>query len=72
MGGKEYAVTELAAIEAASACQTQEEMCIRDRLKLWLDLDHSANKGSWNRRIIQSQLRMVSPTVVEGLSLIHI
>jgi hypothetical protein len=24
MGGKEYAVTELAAIEAASACQTQE------------------------------------------------
>ena len=41
-----------------------------DQLKLWLDLDHSANKGSWNRRIIQSQLRMVSPTVVEGYSII--
>lgn len=41
-----------------------------DLLKLWLDLDHSANKGSWNRRIIQSQLRMVSPTVVEGYRII--
>ena len=41
-----------------------------DQLKLWLDLDHSANKGSWNRRIIQSQLRMVSHTVVEGYRII--
>lgn len=41
-----------------------------DQLKLWLDLDHSANKGSWNRRIIQSQLRMVSPTVVEEYRII--
>lgn len=41
-----------------------------DQLKLWLDLDHSANRGSWNRRIIQSQLRMVSPTVVEGYRII--
>ena len=41
-----------------------------DQLKLWSDLDHSANKGSWNRRIIQSQLRMVSPTVVEGYRII--
>lgn len=41
-----------------------------DQLKLWLDLDHSANKGSWNRRIIQSQLLMVSPTVVEGYRII--
>ena len=41
-----------------------------DQLKLWLDLDHSANKGSWNRRIIQSQLSMVSPTVVEGYRII--
>ena len=40
------------------------------QLKLWLDLDHSANKESWNRRIIQSQLRMVSPTVVEGYRII--
>lgn len=38
--------------------------------KLWLDLDHSANKGSWNRRIIQSQIRIVSPTVVEGYRII--
>ena len=43
---------------------------VGDQLKLWLDLDHSANKGSWNRRIIQSQLRMVSPTVVEGYRII--
>ena len=41
-----------------------------DQLKLWLDLDHSANKGSWNRRIIQSQIRVVSPTVVEGYRVI--
>ena len=41
-----------------------------DQLKVWVDLDHSANKGSWNRRIIQSQLRMVSPTVVEGYRII--
>lgn len=41
-----------------------------NQLKLWLDLDHSANKGSWNRRIIQSQIRVVSPTVVEGYRII--
>lgn len=41
-----------------------------ESLKLWLDLDHSANKGSWNRRIIQSQIRMVSPTMVEGYRII--
>ena len=40
------------------------------QLKLWLDLDHSANKESWNRRIIQSQIRVVSPTVVEGYRII--
>ena len=40
------------------------------QLKLWLDLDHSANKESWNRRIIQSQIRVVSPTVVEGYRVI--
>ena len=52
-------------------------MCIRDsiysdggQLKLWLDLDHSANKESWNRRIIQAQLRMGSPTVGEGYRII--
>lgn len=38
--------------------------------RLWLDMDHSANKGSWNRRIIQSQIRMVSPTTVEGYRII--
>lgn len=35
-----------------------------------LDMDHSAQKGSWNRRIIQSQIRVVSPTVVEGYRII--
>lgn len=38
--------------------------------QLLLDLDHSAQKGSWNRRIIQSQIRMVSPTVIEGYRII--
>lgn len=37
---------------------------------IWLDLDHSANKGSWNRRVIQAQIRQVSPTVVEGYRII--
>jgi putative alpha-1,2-mannosidase len=38
--------------------------------QLWLDLDHSADKGSWSRRIIQSQIRVISPTVVEGFRII--
>ncbi|WP_300702553.1 GH92 family glycosyl hydrolase [Bacteroides sp.] len=39
-------------------------------VQVWLDLDHSANKGSWGRRIIQSQIRVVSPTIVEGYRII--
>lgn len=39
-------------------------------IKLWLDLNHSANKGSWDRRIIQSQIRLISPTIVEGFRVI--
>lgn len=38
--------------------------------QVWLDLDHSANKGSWGRRIIQSQIRIISPNVVEGYRII--
>ena len=38
--------------------------------QLIVDLDHSAPKGSWDRRIIQSQLRIVSPTVIEGYRII--
>lgn len=38
--------------------------------QLLIDLDHSAPKGSWDRRIIQSQLRIVSPTVIEGYRII--
>lgn len=38
--------------------------------QVWLDLDHSANKESWGRRIIQSQIRIISPTVVEGYRII--
>ena len=38
--------------------------------RLLIDLDHSAPKGSWDRHIIQSQLRIVSPTVVEGYRII--
>ena len=37
---------------------------------LLIDLDHSAPKGSWDRRIIQSQLRIVNPTVIEGYRII--
>lgn len=38
--------------------------------RLYVDLNHSAPKGSWDRRIIQSQLRLVSPQVVEGYRVI--
>lgn len=38
--------------------------------QVWLDLNHSANKESWGRRIIQSQIRIISPTVVEGYRII--
>jgi predicted alpha-1,2-mannosidase len=37
---------------------------------LLLDLNHSAKKGSWNRRIIQSQIKVVSPAVIEGYRII--
>ncbi len=37
---------------------------------LWLDMDHSANKESWGRRVIQAQIRVVSPTVIEGYRII--
>ena len=37
---------------------------------LLIDLDHSAQKGSWQRRIIQSQLRVVSQNVIEGYRII--
>lgn len=31
-----------------------------------IDLDHSSLKGIWGRKVISSQLRIVSPTAVEG------
>lgn len=37
---------------------------------LWLDLDRSADKGSWGRRIINSQIRVVDSTIVEGYRII--
>ncbi len=37
---------------------------------LLVDLDHSAGKGSWNRRVIQSQLRLVDDHTVEGYRVI--
>lgn len=37
---------------------------------LWLDLDHSANKGSWGRRIINAQIRQTAPTRLEGYRVI--
>lgn len=36
------------------------------RQRLYIDLDHSAPKGSWDRRIIQSQLRVTGPQTIEG------
>lgn len=35
-----------------------------------LDLDHSANKGSWNRRVVQSQIRRTGPARIEGYRVI--
>ena len=35
-----------------------------------LDLDHSANKGSWNRRVVQSQIRRTGPSRIEGYRVI--
>lgn len=35
-----------------------------------LDLDHSAKKGDWNRRIINAQIRQVSQNVIEGYRVI--
>ena len=37
---------------------------------LILDLDHSANKGSWNRRVVQSQIRRTGPARIEGYRVI--
>lgn len=36
------------------------------RRNLWIDMGHSAVKGSWDRKIIASQIRQVSPRAVEG------
>ena len=41
-----------------------------ERQLLFIDLDHSAPKGSWSRRIIQSQLRIVDATTIEGYRII--
>lgn len=38
--------------------------------RLTLDLDHSANKGSWGRTIIQSQIRKTGPRTIEGFRII--
>ena len=40
------------------------------RQRLYLDIEHSAPKGSWNRRIIQSQICLVNPTTIEGWRII--
>ena len=40
------------------------------RRNILLDLDHSAQKGSWDRKIIQSQIRQTSPTTIEGYRVI--
>lgn len=41
-----------------------------DHAALWLDLDRSADKGSWGRRIINSQIRIVDSSCVEGYRII--
>lgn len=37
---------------------------------LWIDLDHSAQKGSWDRKVINAQIRQVAPNVIEGYRVI--
>lgn len=37
---------------------------------VWLDLDHSAQKGSWDRRIINSQIKQIGPNTIEGYRVI--
>lgn len=37
---------------------------------IWLDVDHSANKGSWDRRIINAQIRQTAPNRLEGYRVI--
>ena len=41
-----------------------------DTCRLIFDLDHSANKGSWGRQIIQSQIRRTGPRSIEGFRVI--
>lgn len=38
--------------------------------KVWLDLDHSAQKGSWDRRVINAQIRQTAPNILEGYRVI--
>lgn len=38
--------------------------------KIWLDLDHSAQKGSWDRRIINAQIRRTGPNTLVGYRVI--
>lgn len=40
------------------------------RQRIWIDMDHSVLKSSFGLKIIQSQLRVVSPTVIEGFRII--
>lgn len=37
---------------------------------VWLDLDHSAQKGSWDRRIINAQIRRAGKCAIEGYRVI--
>lgn len=38
--------------------------------RIIVDLDHSSKKGDWGRQVIQAQIKIVSPTVVEGYRII--
>lgn len=38
--------------------------------ELIIDLDHSANKESWNRKIIHSQIRLINDRTIEGYRII--
>lgn len=38
--------------------------------RLLIDMDHSAQKGSWDRKIINSQIRLVNDSTVEGYRVI--
>ena len=60
----EIAASDRAAMHRYSFTQNAKDMYC------WIDLDHSATKGSWGRQIINSQIRQTAPDQIEGYRII--